>query len=276
MFVSISPDFFPLLGVPVVAGRNFDPDDERAAGTAIVDEAFVRLVMHGRSPLGLHLTTDLGDAHARRAIVGVVRDLRLSRLSRPSVGTVYLSGFHPAWLTDYVFVKGVTPGELSRSIPGIYERIDPTIPAPQHYLTLESAAAADASQARFVASIFTLLGVLATGIALAGIYGVISFDVARRTREIGIRRALGAPSLAVFGSVLKRAAFLGGTGVAIGLVLAAQTTRAIGGLLFDIAPLDLPTFAAMTFAIAAVMELAAFLPARRAMRVEPMSALRFE
>jgi predicted permease len=293
---SVGPRFFETMGIPVVLGREFMDEDNPAVlpepaertthGSdpelpgplrAIVNESFARKYLEGRSPIGRRISmTEKFEAARAYEVVGVVRDVRYFGLKENPEPMVYV----PVWrgglmsLTLAIRTRGDEAG-LDRSIRRILAGIDAAVPL-QSVKTAAEQIDNDIVQERLVATLASLFGGLALLLAAIGLYGVIAYLVARRTREIGIRLALGAGRRSVLWLVMRDAAVMVGLGAAIGLGSALGLARLVRSLLFGLDAYDPATAAAGIVVMFGVAVFAVLVPARRAMSIEPCQALRDE
>jgi len=276
-----TPGTLDLLGVPRIAGRALaSADGPQAPPVALVNQTAARLLWPGQSPLGhrvaLGTTFGLGGPRAGGEVVGVVGDFRDQALDEPARPTVFLS--HAQFPISYLTVVMKTSGEpLAMAGPGRERlaQLDPDLPL-SNLRTVESAVDAALRRPRFNALLVGLFALAALGLTALGLYGTIAFGVARRTREIGLRMAVGADRGSVLWLVLRGAAGLALAGVAAGLALALLFGRALGGLLFEIRPADPATLLGVGFLTTAIALAASLLPAQRATRLDPTTALRTE
>jgi len=226
--------------------------------------------------VALGTTFGLGGPRAGGEVVGVVGDFRDQALDEPARPTVFLS--HAQFPISYLTVVMKTSGEpLAMAGPGRERlaQLDPDLPL-SNLRTVESAVDAALRRPRFNALLVGLFALAALGLTALGLYGTIAFGVARRTREIGLRMAVGADRGSVLWLVLRGAAGLALAGVAAGLALALLFGRALGGLLFEIRPADPATLLGVGFLTTAIALAASLLPAQRATRLDPTTALRTE
>lgn len=280
-FNSVSEGFFESLGMPILEGREFTAADVAAAPkVAVVNERFARHYFGGESPIGRRLEyhdyryQQRGEA---AVIVGVVRDGRASYLRDESERSVYVPYRQVSGIGAVTFylrtgleaeaMIQTLRRETGRAFPGLAV-VEPRLIQMQ----VEELVAGE----RVVATLCLAFGVLATLLAAVGLYGVMAWSVARRTHEIGIRLALGARPPAVLGMVLREVAWLAAAGVAAGVPTALVLARLVRSQLYGLAPHDPLTFAGAALLVSAVALLAGFLPARRASRVDPLLALRYE
>ena len=278
----VTSDYFAALGARVTAGRAFTAADRAGSQpVAIVNEGFARRYLAGRNPVGARLREN--GLREWRTIVGVIADLKHAGPAleaRPEVSMPY-SQLAPSFLTTwsrgmYFVVKGQVPGTaLVPQLRKEFAAIDPGMSL--NDVQLMSELAADAiSEPRFRTILLGAFAALAITLASVGVFGVLAYFVAQRTREIGIRVALGATSRDILRMIVGRGLAIAGIGLAIGLLGAIPLTRAIKSLLFEVAPLDPATIGLVVIGLAVVAGLASYLPARRALRIEPMTALNLE
>ncbi len=276
----VTHGYFRALGIPLLSGRAFDPTD--GAGSphvAVVSRRAADALWPGASPIGRRFDWGNMDGYFDMwiTIVGVVGDVRHRGPSEESSGTIYLLAQQRPSVTERMTLVVHAQGDAAALGPSLRSTVQSLWPeATVTFRTLDQVFARSLADRRFN---LTLLGVFAgTALALAmlGIYGVISYTVAQRTQEIGIRMALGAAPRDVLGMVLSRGAALAALGIALGLCGAWGASRFIATLLSGVAPTDAPTYAAVTLLLAGMALAAALIPARRAARVDPMMALRYE
>jgi predicted permease len=272
----VGPRFFRTLGIALVAGRDFDAQDvEGAPAVVLVNEAAAKLHFESDNAIGKRLSVD-GPNGPWREVIGVVRDSKYATLAEAAVPVVYLplAQNHETGMTLYVRAA-VPPASLVASIRREIQQLEPNLPVPGIETTAETIATS-LYPARAAAWLLTLFGGLAILLAGIGIYGVLSFSISRRTREMGIRLALGAARRDVFLLVVRDGMLLVTAGLAAGMAAGLAGTRWLASFLYGVSPSDMPTFAA-TIAILTTVALAACaIPAARAMRVQPIAALRYE
>jgi putative ABC transport system permease protein len=268
--------FFRTLGIPLVIGRDFnDQDSESRPPVVIVNETMVRMHFRGENPIGKRVSF-LGARGPWREIVGVVRDSKYRVLDEPAlpVGYVPLAQEHQPGMTLYVRTS-VPPGSLIGSLRREILAMEPNLPTSQ-IQTMTDTIGRSLYVARMGAWLLGVFGGLALVLAAVGTYGVLSFSVARRTREMGIRLALGAEPRNVFLLVLGDGMLLVGAGIVVGLTGALAGARSLTSFLYGVPTSDVVTFAATTIVLTAVALVACVIPARRAMQVNPMTAFRYE
>jgi len=274
--LKVGPAFFQTLHIPSLAGRTFTAVDfgtDKSAAVAVVNRAFVRRFAGDRNPLGLHFGgTNPNDIQYE--IVGVVGDTKYQDLRTDIEPT----GFIPLQSKDAASFEVRTAGNPSSLIPTVRRVVgDLDSNVPVFGVTTQSRAIDQLLfTERLVARLSSLFGLLALLLACIGLYGLLSYEVARRTREIGIRMALGAQHQQVLRLVVREGIVLALVGAVIGSALAVGATRYLASLLFGVRPTDPSTFVAVTLLLLLVALAACYIPARRAMRVDPMVALRHE
>jgi len=278
----VSEHYFAALGVRLKAGRVFTTiDRSNSQPVAIVNEAFARRYFGGSNPIGRRLRE--GGYPNWRVVVGVISDVKHSgpaAEARPEVSLPYSQltfGFLNAWARGiYVVVRGDTPASaLVTPVRGVIQSLDPDMSMNRPRALAEFASEA-ISQPRFRTILLSAFAVLAIALASVGIFGVLSYFVTQRTREIGIRLALGASSADILRMVVGRGLFVTAAGLAIGMIAAIPLTRSLETLLFEVRPLDAATIATVIAGLALVAGLASYLPARRALRIAPITALQIE
>jgi putative ABC transport system permease protein len=275
----VSQHYLRAMGVTVVAGRGFtDQDRAGQPPVMLVNESVVRSGILGPDPLGMPVYA-LG--RQPWTIIGIVKDVRQLGLDRPPVPEFFIDfrqipGYPFPDSGPYFTVRTAgLPTEMVAAIRGVLREMDP-------HAMLTSIDSMDAivsnsvSRPRLYAVLVGVFAIVALTLAAIGIYGVMAFVVSQRTREMGIRMALGARPRAVMGLVLRQSGLLIAIGLIAGLSGAAAATRVLEGLLFGLTPFDVPTFMAASLLFAAVAALASWIPARRATRIEPVVALRGE
>jgi predicted permease len=278
-FIFVSPGYIETVGIHVLAGRNFTTaDDSTAPGVAMVNASFVSKYFGARLATGRHIGigTDPGTA-TNIEIVGVVNDTYYDSLRSQVAPEVYLCTLQqpvPNAQTVYVRTERNPDGGVG-AIRAAIQELGPGLPI-LNLKTLERQVDESLASERMIATLSTVFGVLATVLAIVGLYGVTAYTVTRRSREIGIRMALGAQRGSVLGLVMREVLVLVLAGVAVGLPCAAAVSRIAGTELYGVQPNDLPTMMVATILLTAVALAAAYLPARRAARYDPVRVLRAE
>jgi putative ABC transport system permease protein len=277
----VGPDYFRTMGIPLVAGRTFSAAEEASARhVVIVNEAFVHDCLYGANPLGQQAVIYMkGDAESEKTpstIVGVVGNVRQMGLDQPAKATVYWP--YPELLYSRMSLIVRTSGDplaVVSAIRGELHDLDPNLPL-ANLATMDQLLANSVSRARFMMELLGIFAAIALGLAAVGIYGVMASGVAQRTQEIGVRMALGAQRRDVVRLVLWKGMWIALAGVGIGLVASMALTRLMASMLYEVSPTDPETFAGVAVVLIGVALLACYVPARRAMRVDPMVALRHE
>ena len=285
----IGPNYFATMGVPILAGRDFRATDNHEVKhgpedwnwvptTAIVNEKFAKKYLSGRNPVGHHIGfgTDPGTP-TDMEIIGVVKDFKYTNLRDeipPQAFLPYLGNRFLGQMTVYVRTTA-DPNQLMSAIRGKLAEIDSNIPIYAMHTT-EVQIDNSLSSERMIASLSAVFGFLATLLAVIGLYGVMAYTVAQRTREVGIRMALGAARGNVIWMVMREVLVLVAIGVVIGVGGALALTRVVQSQLFGLTPHDPLTLTLATIALALVACAAGYIPAWRASRLDPVAALRYE
>jgi predicted permease len=272
--VRIAPDFFETMQIPVLRGRGFtDRDSLAAPKVGIINEAAARQFFPNEDPLGKRYgsTPETSD---QIEVVGIVRDIKYNALREPAPATQYVPYTQNALGPMAFEVR--TAGDPTALMPAIREavrQIDPNLPIVDMATQTEQIERRFA-QERIFARAYTLFGALALLVAAIGLFGLMSYNVTRRTTEIGIRMALGARQQGVLRMVMGESLLLVAIGVVLGVATALGVGRFVASLLFELSPTDVPTTGAAIALMVAVSAIAGYLPARRASRLDPMRALR--
>jgi putative ABC transport system permease protein len=273
---SVTPNYFHVLGIPLLRGRLFgESDDDKSPQVAVVNEAFARTYWANQDPLGRRFKRNRVDS-PWITVVGVIANARTESVSQAEVPQVYLSLYQSASRRLAIFLRGhldaaAIPGQVREQV----QAVDPTLPL-SGAQTLNETVSASLAERRFSMEMVGLFAVTALLLAGLGIYGVISYLVSERTHEIGIRIALGAEKMSILRMVLRQGLGLAMAGAAVGLVGALIVSHLMAGLLYGVRPADPLTFAGVALLLISVVLLACYIPARRAIRVDPMVALRHE
>jgi putative ABC transport system permease protein len=277
----VTPGYFATLGVPVRRGRGIVPADRPGAPPVIVvNQAAARLLWPGQEPLGHHLTvgTRLGvsEDQAGGEVVGMIGDLKERGLGRAASPTIYLA--HAQFPVGSMSVAVRTTEDPLALIPAARAALaatDPNVPW-FRVRSMEQLVSASVAQPRLYALLLAVFALVAVALAGVGLYGVLAQTVVQRSRELGVRMALGATGGNVVGLVVGQAARLAAAGVVVGLLAGLAGARLLTSMLFGVQPRDPATFAAVGLGLFGVALVATFVPARRASRVDPMEALRTE
>ena len=276
----VTPDYFQAIGTPLIAGRAFtEADSEGAPPVAIVDESFAARYYPNEDPVGKRIKRGKLDSNRPwMTIVGVARHVQSRRLDATSGVQVYFPFYQDPTAYNMSLVvrtSAADPLSLSGTVRAAIQSLDNNQPV-YDVFTLKQIVGDSMAQRRFSMLLMGMFAVIALALAAVGIYGVMSYSVAQRTHEIGIRVALGAQTGDVLRLVIGQGMTLTMIGVAIGLAAALALTRLLETLLFGISATDWATYAEIAALLAAVALLACYLPARRATKVDPMIALRQE
>ena len=272
----VSDDLFKTMGIPLKQGRTFGPGDHNSApGVAILSELLARTFWPNESPIGARIRLGPDPSQPWTEVIGVVGDVRMG-VDGDMRGTAYVSMRQDHWGGAAIAVR--TTGDPAALLPAVrreMKAIDPTLPVADP-ATMKEVRSRRLSDRRLPMQLMAVFALLALTLAAVGVYGVMAYSVAARTREIGVRIALGAQPRAVFGMIVRQ-----GLGAAVvGLVLGLAGAVALGGvltkLLFGVSPTDAPTFIGVAAILLCVTLAACLIPARRAVRVDPLEALRSE
>ncbi|HEV2424954.1 MAG TPA: ABC transporter permease [Terriglobia bacterium] len=273
----VAPGYFRTMGIPLLEGRDFSAaDNARAPKVVIINDTMARRAWPGRNPVGRRITRGSGKDRETLEVLGVVKTGKYRTLGedpRPFMYHPYAQNYAPLM---HLIVR--TAGDNASVLDGmrrVVQALDPHL-ALYDVETLQQLMLLPLFPARAAGLLFGVLGTIALLLAMGGLYGVISYLVALRTHEVGIRMALGARAGDVMRLVVGNGMRLALAGVAVGLAGAFALTRLLSSLLYGIGPADLATFAAIALALSGVAFLASYIPARRATKVDPMVALRHE
>ncbi|MGH9346280.1 MAG: ABC transporter permease [Vicinamibacterales bacterium] len=273
--MSVSPRFFDTLEIPVLVGRGFTDDDlAQPTAVAIINETAARQFFGGENPIGRRFGSDL-ETSGRTEIVGVIRDTKYDSVREPAPPTLYQVLPRDARTVNVVVRTAGDPSVMIEPVRAAMQKVDPELPLTAMTTQTDNIEGRMA-QERLFALAYSLFGGLALLLACVGLFGLMSYSVSRRTNEIGIRMAVGAQRADVIGMVLRESMTMVGIGVAIGLAGSLAAGRLIASVLFGLSPADTATIAAAILLMGAVSLAAGYLPARRASRVDPMTALRYE
>ena len=277
-----TPDYFSTIGIPLKRGRGFSDDDRQGTTPVVlITETAARMFFPNEDPIGktIKLGWGRGGGARRRAggeVVGIVGDVKEAGLDEPNPPHIYMPLRQwPVGFMSIVVKTATPPPTLADAARTEVYAVDPNLPV-SNVRTLDEIVARSISQPRFYMLLLAIFAGVALALAAIGIFGVLSYAVAQRTREIGIRMALGAQQHTVIGLVVREAMLLVAFGVASGTIAALVLSRTMTKMLFSVAPTDPATFAIVAAGLLAVALLASYLPARRATRVDPVVALRTE
>lgn len=278
-YQAVSKDYFTTMGIRLIDGRLFDQHDVQGApDVVIINKTMALTFWPGQNPIGRRIRP--GGSKDWSTIVGVVDDVKNAGLDRPAGTELYLPYRQPAGEGNsdmYVVMRAQAgdPRSLASVLRGQLNQIDPSLPLADVRL-MEDVLSRAQARPRFLTLLLSLFSGVALAIATVGIYGVVSYAVARRTKEFGLRMVLGAQGADVLGLVMKQGAGMVAVGILVGLATALALTRLMASLLFGVTPTDVPTFAGVTALLFVVALAACYMPARRATRVDPIQTLRYE
>jgi len=276
-FSTVSSDNFKTLSVPLLRGRDFSAQDtENSPGVAIVNRAFADRYWPGQDPLGKRISRE-GSEGPFFEVVGVSKTIKHWLIGEEPRPYMYLA-LSQDYGGEFATLLVRTTGDPAAALPAVratVREVDPDM-SPWGAQPMTSLVSFAVLPAKFAAVMFGLLGLLALVLASAGLYGVMSYAVTQRTHEIGVRMAIGARHGDVVRLVLRRGIVLTGIGLTIGLVLSLLSSHLLSALLYDISATDLMTFVCVSLLLLGVALLASYLPARKAARVNPIIALRYE
>jgi predicted permease len=278
----VDDDYFHTLGVPLLEGREFDPHDDApdALAVVVISQRLAKQTFPGEDPVGKRIRPDISTGNqteaAMRLVVGVVGDVKGEGLGAPPLEESYVPYAQLPFAPMSVMVRTATdPQDMVPALTKTVQSVDKDLPL-LRVKTLEEYVSDSIADTRFESVLLGIFGMLAFVLTAIGVYGVISYTVMQRTREMGIRLALGAERGEIAGMILKNGMRLVSMGVVPGLVAAFLLTRLIASLLYGVSPSDAPTFIGVVFALMVMAMLASYVPARRAAKVDPMVALRYE
>ncbi len=277
-FNAVTPGYFRTLGMRQLHGRDFNvSDDASSPRVIIVNETLARSAFGVENPVGHHITIGRAESRKDLTIVGIVQDAKYQRLQEPTLRIAYLPSAQTAEigggnLVTELRVDGGAP--TAAAIARAVREIDPAVPV--RVETVDARIRESLARERVMATLATALAIAALVLACAAMYGLLTYTVARRTAELGLRFALGASRGAVMWMVVRGSIGMAIAGLTAGLVAAAALGRFVRALIFDMQPLDSVSFAAAAAIVLVITATAALVPARRAARVDPVVALRSE
>ena len=277
--VSIAePGYFHTLRIPLVRGREFlDTDNTKSKAVVVVNQAFANKYFPGEDPIGKLINPGLGDGvvtNVKREIVGIVGDVKVSQLTRDIVPEMYLPFSQSVVLSPKLVIRTATdPVSLIAAVRAQVAQLDKNLPL-YEVRTMDDVFSCSAARQRFQALLVSAFAIISLLLSAIGLYGLLSYLVAQRTLEIGVRMALGAPRQSVLTMVLRRGMVLAATGVAVGIAASVALTNFLKGMLFGIRPLDALTFVVVSAVLLLVCLLASSGPAYRAARLDPVKTLR--
>jgi len=270
-------DYFKTLGIRVLRGQAFTSEDQLApSNKVIISRSVAEQLWPGQDPIGRRLKLD--DVNAWETVIGEVQDVMQDDFRTPPQAVVYFPLVGPTptswWVSSPAYVIKTARAEtIAPEVRALVHEVAPEAPM-YRVFTMAQLAARSMTDLSFTMLTLGVVSVLALVLGAVGLYGVLSYVVAERTREIGVRMALGATAAEVRRLVVAQGARVVGLGIVIGMIVAIASTRALGSLLFGVTAVDVPTFAAVGAGMAGIGALASYLPAHRASRVDPVVALR--
>ena len=270
-------NFFETMGIPIRRGRGFDETDgPTAPRVAVINETMARKVFPNQDPIGQHVRMGPNPSGLWTTIIGVIGDIKHGGLEEEMQPEMYISYLQGAPIGPFIVVRTAgDPALLAETVRAEVRNIDKNIPI-YDMRTMTTLRSEAVSTRRFVLLIVGAFGLLALGLAAIGVYGVMSLIVSERTREVGVRLALGAQPTELLRMIVGQAAKLAGVGVAIGIAAAALITPLMDSQLYGVRAFDPATFVVVPLMLLATAALAALVPARKAMRIDPLAALRIE
>jgi putative ABC transport system permease protein len=277
-FRAVTPDYFAAMGMSVVDGRGFRAtDDEKAPQVVMINQALARKYFGNANPIGRTIR-QAGDTNPKHwmSVIGIVADTRTEDLSQAAEPEVYLSLWQAIAFSKHLIVRTTAdPRTLTAQVRSELHAVDPTA-AVERVQTMEEIRAVSVAPRTFAMNLLTGFSVAATLLALVGLYGVLSLSVGSRTREIAVRKAIGAQANQILRMIVGEGFWLIGVGVVLGTVVALLLGPALQALLFDVRPTDPVTLAGAALVFTALALIACVVPAWRAVRVDLMEALRHE
>ncbi|MEP6784019.1 MAG: FtsX-like permease family protein, partial [Acidobacteriota bacterium] len=270
-------NYFQAMGIPIRRGRGFDPNDGPAApSVAVINETMARKMFPNTDPIGQHVRTGPNPSGPWTTIIGVIGDVRHGGLEEVPQPELYINYLQGAPVSPFIVLRtSGDPAQMAETVRAEMRRIDKTLPI-YEMRTMATLRSDAVSTRRFILLIVGAFGVLALGLAAIGVYGVMSLIVSERTREVGVRLALGAEPSQLLTMIVAQAAKLAGIGVLIGLAAALPLAPLLDSQLYGIQSLDPMTFLSVPIVLLVIAILAALVPARKAMRIDPLAALRVD
>lgn len=270
-------NYFSAMGIPIVRGRGFNLDDgPTAPPIVVINQMMARRMFPNEDPIGQRVRTGTSTTGPWYTIVGVIGDIRHGGLEEEPQPELYITYLQNPPVSPFIVIRATgDPAALIDTVRAEARNIDKDLPLID-IRTMATLRSETLAQRRFILVLVAAFGALALGLAAIGVYGVMSIVVSERTREVGVRLALGANPVEVLRMLLRQALTLAGSGAVIGVLAAAAFTPLMASQLFGVAPIDPTTFALVPILLLLIGAVAAIVPARRAMRVDPLTALRYE
>ncbi|MGC2267098.1 MAG: FtsX-like permease family protein, partial [Candidatus Acidiferrales bacterium] len=279
----VGPDYFSVVGIPILRGRGITAEDSAPAGgtaprVAVINQAFAKAFFSNSDPIGKRVVDAYPGNPADAIVVGIVADSKHNSLREEAAPRMYVPVFNPFWPqkgTFYEIRTAADPAAVSSALREIVHNTNSAIPEIEVH-TIPALVQESLHGDYFVARLASAFGLLAVVLAGVGLYGIMAFTVARRTRDIGIRMTLGASPSTILRQVLRETLILMLIGIAVGVPIALAGTRLIRTMLFGLGAVDPVALVAACVILAAIAAAASYIPARRASQVDPMIALRYE
>jgi predicted permease len=278
----VDNDYFHTLKTPLLRGREFETRDsmQDAPAVVVIGQELAKQAFPGEDPLGKRIQPEISMGGQKvapmRTIIGVVGDVKGEGLNAPAIAESYVPYAQLPFTDMSVLVRtGMDPYQLVPTLAKTVQSVDKDLPL-MHVKTLDEYVGESIASTRFESVLLGIFGALAIVLTAVGVYGVVSYGVTRRTREMGLRLALGAERQAILGMILKNGLLLVLMGVVPGLLAAFLLMRLIAGLLYGVGPSDVSTFLSVPIVLIAIALVASYIPARRASKMEPVVALRYE
>jgi predicted permease len=270
-------NYFGTMAIPIRRGRDFDRNDTPTApSVAVINETMARKLFANQDPIGQHIRTGPNPSGPWTTIVGVIGDVRHGGLEETPQPEMYISYQQGPPVSPFIVLRTTgDPAAMAETVRAEARRIDKNLPI-YDVRTMSALRSESVSTRRFILLIVGAFGLLALGLAAIGVYGVMSLIVSERTREVGVRLALGAQPSELLTMIVGQAAKLAAIGVAIGVIAALPLAPFLDSQLYGVQSLDPMTFIAVPVVLLAIAALAAVVPARKAMRIDPLAALRID
>ncbi|MQA91175.1 MAG: FtsX-like permease family protein [Gemmatimonas sp.] len=280
-YQTVGGKYFETMGIPIVAGRAFDEGDDAGGNfVAIINETLARVFYADENPLGQRIRPCCGDEVPWLTIVGIAKDVKQGGLSERTGTELYFhypqrAALNAPQTINFVLRSQLPPMSLAAAAGQTVRDLDPSMPV-ANLQTMEANVAGSVDRPRFLALLLSIFAAVALALAAVGTYGVLSYSVAERNKELGIRMALGAETSTVLGMVLRDGMAVAGIGLGLGLLGALATTRLLSSLLFGISSMDPTTYLVAPVVLGVIALAACWLPAHRATHVDPIVVLRAE
>jgi predicted permease len=267
-------DYFETMGIPIKRGRGFTAaDGPEAAPVVVINEAMARRVFGSEDPIGQHVRMGPNPSGPWSTVVGVIGDIRHAGLEAEPAPEMYVNYLANPPVAPFIALRTAgDPATLTEALRATARSFDSTL-ALYDIRTMTEIRSESVAERRFLLLLIGAFGVLALVLAAVGVYGVMALVVSERTQEMGVRLALGAAPAEVLGMIVRQAVTLAGTGVVAGIAVATALTPLMASQLFGVPPIDPITYVAVPLLLVAVATVAALVPGRRAMRIDPVRAM---